>query len=48
MLVIKPSDRISIPEILSHPWVLIGKEEMGEENDYTLSRRDLNAFSATT
>jgi hypothetical protein len=30
MLVLVPSDRISIPEILAHPWV---KEETSDEED---------------
>ena len=28
MLVIEPTDRISIPEILSHPWMVGVKDEL--------------------
>jgi serine/threonine protein kinase len=51
MLVINPKERISIPEILSHPW-MIDTDEMTYENEM-LDRREMyaisqNTFSSTT
>ena len=39
MLVLNPKDRISIPEILSHPW-MINSDELTFENEM-LDRRDM-------
>ena len=41
MLMLNPSDRISIPEILSHPWMM-NSEDMLSGDDYM---DDLNNFS---
>jgi hypothetical protein len=47
MLVLKPQDRISIPEILCHPWLrnIIGPDGLpveGETEDYEDDIHDFN------
>jgi len=46
MLVLNPKHRISIPEILSHPW-MITKEEMMLQDDMIdiTNKRDLYSLS---
>lgn len=47
MLVINPKDRISIPEILSHPWMVDLENDMNFESEM-LDRRDMYAISQST
>lgn len=50
MLVINPSDRISIPEILSHKWMQSSYSDdmYGDEMGMALSRKDMLFNSGNT
>lgn len=45
MIILKPEDRISIPQMLNHPWVVDVEKAFGETEDYGDEEHDLKVGS---
>ena len=45
MLVLKPEERISIPQMLNHPWVIDVEKAFGDTDDYEDEEHDLKVGS---